>query len=400
MPKLSRFPPFLPTRCGLKEKIVSFRSPPLLILCLLLAAWPVMASGTADTWTIRLQPAFSVGETPTWASSRTNTPSLEEGADAVNIPLPPLASQDAIGCYAATVVFDDNGDGGPVVEWVPNAGGERMLLSAGLGDQGVALGANARTILLSESLALDGGTLRVSFAGRMNRLRSVTLRPARELSVAALGAATTPALITEQGKVLSDQEVSGSTVTPKSGDTTEGRVVSAELAALPMRLDTPGSGDSMEFAIPVEGNPAGGVLSAQVAGLDPESWIEVTLNGVSRGVLGTAPIALNDPSTLLTPQGWISVAGWQQASLYLPGRLWKGGDNALVLTLHRAQGDAGKPVHLQNVRCDLLFPEQQVPAAVPTTNQPAAPTGSNALSNGSLYGNPSPSLFRANVPAH
>ena len=363
-----------------------------------------MASGTADTWTIRLQPAFSVGDTPAWASSRTNAASLEEGADAVNILLPPLATQDAIGCYAATVVFDDNGDGGPVVEWVPNAGGERMLLSAGLGDQGVALGLNARTVLLTASLALDGGTLRVSFAGRMKRLLSVTLRPARELSVAALGAATTPAMITEQGKVLSDQEVSGSTLPPKSGDTTEGLVVSAELAALPMRLDAPGSGDSMEFAIPVEGNPAGGVLNAQVAGLDPESWIEVTLNGQSRGVLATAPIALNDPSTLLSPRGRISVAGWQQVSLYLPGRLWKEADNALVLTLHRAPGDEGKPVYLQNVRCDLLFQEQQVPAAVPATNPTAAPdtapTGSDALSNGSVYGNPSPSLFRANLPAH
>jgi hypothetical protein len=406
MPKLSRFPPSLSTRRTLKGKTVSFRISTLLILCLLLAASPLLASITADAWTIRLQPAFSIGATPTWASLYTNAPSLEEGSDAVDIPLPPLASQDAIGCYAATIVFDDNGDGGPVVEWVPNVGGERMLLSAGLGDQGVALGANARTILLSESLALDGGTLRVSYAGRMNRLRSVTVRPARELSVAALGTATTPALITEQGKVLSEQEVSGSTPSPRSGDLTDGRVVSAELSAPPLRLDAPESGNSMEFAIPVAGNPAGGVLSAEIAGLDPESWVEITLNGVSRGVLGMAHIDLNDPSTLLSPQGRVTVAGWQQSSLYLPARLWKEGDNSLVLTLHRSQSDAGKPAYLQNARCDLIFQEAQPtqsmpPSAAPSLSPSSHPLNQPAgtLSNGSIYGNPSPTLFRAGLPA-
>ena len=380
------------------------RSATLLSLGFLLAVSSVMASATPDAWTIRLQPAFSIGPIPAWASSLTNAPTLEKGADAVDIPLPPLASQDAIGCYAATVVFDDNGDGGPVVEWM-SPDGPRILLSAGLGEQAITLGANARTLLLSESLALDGGTLRVSFAGRMNRLRSVTLRPARELSVASLGTALNPALITEQGKVLSDQEVSGSAPAPRSGDTTEGRVVSAELAALPLRLDAPGSGDSMEFAIPVAGNPAGGVLGAQIAGLDPESWIEVTLNGESRGVLATAPLALNDPSTLLGPGGRVMVAGWQQASLYLPGRIWKEGDNSLILTLHRTRGDAGQPLYLQNVRCDLLFPESRspIPAAPSVSSSSPSPSTlhqpAGALSNGSLYGNPSPTLFRAGLPS-
>jgi len=376
----------------------------LLALGFLLASLPVMAAGTSDVWIIRLQPSFSAGSPPSWAAGMTKTASLEQGADALLLQLPPLASQDEIGCYAVTVVFDDNGDGGPVVEWTPHDGAS-VLLSAGLGEQGIALGSNARTLLLSESLALDGGTLRVSFAGRMNRLRSVTVKPARELSVASLGRAVTPALITEQGKVLSDQEVSGSAPVPRSGDTTEGRVVNAELAALPLRLDAPGSGDSMEFAIPVAGNLSGGVVSSQVAGLDPESWIEVTLNGESRGVLATAPLALSDPSTLLGPGGRIMVAGWQRAALYLPGRIWKEGDNSLILTLHRTKGDAEQPLYLQNVRCDLLFPDQRTPAAIPATNPSAAPLPSplhqpfGTLSNGSLYGNPSPTLFRAGLPS-
>jgi hypothetical protein len=374
-----------------------------------LAVMPAMASGTNDAWTIRMHPSFSAGSPPTWAAGMTNTPSLEQGADALLLPLPPLASQDEIGCYAVTVVFDDNGDGGPVVEWTPQDGAS-ILLSAGLGEQGVPLGPNARTVLLSESLALDGGTLRVSFAGRMNRLRSVSLRPARELSVAALGSVK-PALITPQGKVLSEQEVSASSPIPRSGDRTEGRVVSAELSTLPLRLDAKASGDATEFGIPVAGIPSAGVLTAEIGALDPESWIEVSLNGESRGVLATAPIALGDPSTLISEQGRIVVAGWQQASLYLPGRLWKEGDNSLILTLHRSTGDAGQPLYLRNVRCDLLFPDKKILPADstgnPSTNAPSAtaspasiPPQGEPLSNGSLYGNPSPMLFRAALPSH
>jgi hypothetical protein len=324
---------------------------------------------------------------------------LHPDSDSVEIPLPGLSSQDEIGCFALTVLFDDNGDGGPVVEWTPK-GGSRTLLSAGLGDTGVALGINARTLLLPESMTLDGGTINVSFAGRFARLRSVTLRPARNLAVASLFTGDTPALITPEGSALSDKAVSGESPVPQTGDLTEGRVVSAELSAAPVRLDTPDGGNATEFVVPVTELPAGAVLAAEIGGLDPSSWIEISVNGVVRGALAPSRIPLTAPEAILTPDGRLLLAGWHSGSLFLPASLWKSGENSITFRLHRDQGDPGNALYLRGIRCDLLFPATEV--AKPSTEPASSPNPDSAadqLSTGSLFGNPSPNLFRSTLPA-
>ena len=353
-----------------------------------------------------LQPKQLIGVLPPWASA---SPSVHVESDTLDFPVPSLAAQDEIGCFALTTVFDDTGDGGPVVEWISKEG-DRTLLSAGIGENGVALGLNARTILLSQSMTLDGGRVLVSFAGRFSRIISATLRPARELGVAALGGdsfARDPALIEGERRVLSVDEVSGADVKPRFGDHSEGNVIHAELAVLPIRIDQPGSEGVAEFIVPLSGLPQGSMLLAEVGGLDPESWIEVSINGESRGVLSGAPFSLQDPDVVFSRSGRLLVAGWRATSLFLPARLWKEGDNSVVMTLHRAPGDAGRAVYLRKVACDLLFdPLQGNKPALPgvpapqnafTTPDSQAPA-SDQLSTGSAYGNPSPALFHTSAP--
>ena len=249
---------------------------------------PVLkASGLFDPLVVTLQPKVSIGILPTWEGT-THVPSIHSESDSVDIPVPSLTTQEEIGCFALTVVFQDNGDGGPVVEWISNQG-DLTLLSAGLGDNGVALGLNARTLLLSQALTLDGGTIRVSFTGRFSRMISTSLRPARELGVAALGSDLKPALIENDRQVLSEEEVSGNDIHPQSGDRTDGYVIHADLAASPLRLDLPGSGNTTEFVIPLSDKPVGSLIQAEIGGLEPESWIEVSVNGESRGILAPAP---------------------------------------------------------------------------------------------------------------
>ncbi len=354
-----------------------------LILAITGVLGPASAQAVADPFaplSVTLQPVVVQGSLPSWASGNI---SLHPESDSVEIPVPALASQDAIGCFALTVVFRDNGDGGPVVEWQPPQG-NRILLSAGLGENGIALGFNSRTLLLPQSLALDGGTLFVSFASRFSRLLSVTLRPARELGVAALGDDFTPALLGRNEWVLTEEEVSGAEIKPQSGDQTEGQVVHADLTSAPKQLAASGSGGSLEFIIPLGAKPQGSMLQAEVGGLDPESWIEVSVNGESFGALGAAPFPLNAPSVLFSESGRLLNAGWRPSSLFLPARLWKEGENSLLLTLRRVSGDEGNPLYLRKARIDLLF----------------APSGgtSDLLSTGSRYGNPSPSLFHSTVP--
>ena len=353
-----------------------------LALMLALGVTALEASSAFDPLTVSLHPSPALSPLPSWAGSF--APLVTPAASGVELTVPPLAQQEEIGCFVLTTVFDDRGDGGPVVEWI-SPSGEHTLLSAGLGEVGVAPGPNVRTLLIPQTVALDGGKVRVSFAGRFERLLTVVLRPARELSLAALPSDLSPGLIDESGHVLSEEEISGKDRTPISGDRTDGYLVHADLGMAPIRVDLPSNGDSTEYVVPVSAPPAGCLLQADLAGLDPESWIGVDLNGENRGTLSPAPFSLNDPGVLLV-KGRIALAGWRKASLYLPGRLWKPGDNSLVLTLHRGTGDAGEAVHLRQVTCDMLFPK-------PT------PEADNTLSTGSVFGNPSPALFHAGTPS-
>jgi hypothetical protein len=383
----------------------------IVALLFLLPASLAAATDTFQPLTVTLQPKMIQPTPPSW---ETGSVVIQPASDAVDIPVPALASQDDIGCFALTVVFQDNGDGGPVVEWHPKEG-ESILLSAGIGETGIALGLNARTLLVTQSLALDGGILHISYAGRFSRIISVTLRPARELSIAALGADFSPALLGENEPTLTTSEVSGADETLPSGDRTDGQVIHAELSTAPKQLTGADAGGEMEFIIPLAVTPQGSLLQTEIAGLDPESQIDVSVNGESLGALGDAPFSLNAPNTLLSSSGRLQIAGWHPASLLIPAGLWKNGDNSVILTLHRVTGDAGQAVYLRKARVDLLFSPtttNPAPTASPTpipapspsqgTNSPAtppstsaSPTSANTLSTGSVYGNPSPSLFHA-----
>lgn len=377
---------------------------------------PISFAAAADSFaplSVTLQPKVIQSAVPAW---ETGSMLVQPGSDTLQIPVPALASQDEIGCFALTVVFADNGDGGPVVEWVPKEG-ESVLLSAGLGETGIALGLNARTLLITPSLALDGGILRISYTGRFLRLLSATLRPARELSIAALGTDFNPALLGENESPLTMGEVSGTDEPLPSGDRTEGQVIHAELSTAPKQLSAADAVGEMEFIIPLGATPQATLLQTEIAGLDPESQIEVSVNGELLGSLAAAPFSLNAPNTLLSASGRLRIAGWRPASLLIPARLWKAGDNSVVLSLHRVMGDTGDAVYLRKARVDLLFapaattsasssspapsptPIQNTNSVVTPPSTTPSPEPTETLSTGSAYGNPSPSLFHAE-PAH
>jgi hypothetical protein len=340
---------------------------------------------------------------PSWFTGKVS----QRDGDAVEITLPSLAARDDFSCVVLNVLFEDSGDGGPVVEWT-SRGGERQLLSAGLGEVGLNLGMNSRTVLLPESMCLDGGVIRISYPARFAKLRSIVFQPAAEVTVASLWRSPSPALITDSGRVLGSGSVVGGDEPLPRGDTAEGRVVRAELSATPLRLDLPGS---VEFQAPLSFSPRGIILSTEVTGLDPESRIDVSVNGVPVAPLGITPPGLGEPGSYLTDTGRLRTAGWHPGALYLPPSLWKTGENSVILTLSRAAGDPGGPVHLRKVQLDLLFHEgRDAGAAVPSTVVPStlpgpkkdepnhSHPGDNLLTTGSTFGNPSPSMFRTSPP--
>jgi hypothetical protein len=292
------------------------------------------------------------------------------------------------------VVFDDNGDGGPVVEWIALSG-ERTLVSAGLGVVGTGSGIELRTLLMPQNLTLAGGTISVSFAGRFARLRVIELRPCAELTVAAPFGIDRPVLLTGTGHALSEQEASGGDAPLLRGDAAKGNIVRAELAAAPLPIS---ENSALEVVLPMAAGAAESFVKAEVSGLDPASRIEVSVNGIPIGPLGLEAFPLDDPGTLRSPSGRLLRAGWRSGSLFVPAGLWRQGDNSVVFSLIKAEGDAGTPVRLRNAVAEILF-EPTHPAAVAETPSTNNTTSQESLSNGSTYGNPSPSLFHATLPS-
>jgi hypothetical protein len=322
-------------------------------------------------------------------------------SDTVEIPVAPVSPDQETTCHALTVVFDDNGDGGPVVEWIARSG-ERTLLSAGLGTVGTGSGMELRTMLLPQNLTLAGGTVSISFAGRFARLRVIELRPCMELSVAAPFGIDRPVLLTTTGHSLTEQESSGGEIPLIRGDLTKGNIVRAELSATPLPLAETAP---VEIVVPMTLGAGESFLKAEISGLDPASRVDVTVNGIPLGPLALESFPLDDPGTLRSPSpaGRLLRAGWRAGSLFVPSGLWKTGENSVVFSLNKAGVDTVAPVRLRNAFAEILF--NTVHSATEPNQSHGTntiPTGSTAtsepLSNGSTYGNPSPSLFHATLP--
>lgn len=355
-----------------------------------------------QAFSVTLQPQVTTSPLPSWATP--DMLSIQPGTDSVSLGIPALASQDEIGAFALTVIFRDNGDGGPVVEWL-SKDGISTLLSAGLGKTGVPLGLNSRTLLIGQALALDGGTIRISFAGRFERLISIALRPAKEVEVGSLDQEARPALLSEKDRIFDVSEVSGAEAGNSGGDNYRGLIIDAELSAAPVRLDFPGGQGTVEFDVPLGETPSGAYLYAEIGGLDPASSVQVELNGNPCGTVQLSPFALDDPSVVFSSTGRLQLAGWRKGSLFLPAALFQQGENAVVLTLQRSPGDSGdpsSPVYLQKTRLDLLLsphqPSGQTSVSPITAPSPSGTPAAETLSNGSLSGTPPPSLFHAPAP--
>lgn len=295
---------------------------------------------------------------PSWMPA---PPRISNETATAEIPIPPLWLAPQVPAFALTVVFDDRGDGGPAVEWRGNDG-VNSTISTGLGDIGAALGLNARTVLLPPALTGKGGTVLVSYYGKFDALRALSIRPARSEQLAVLGARSTPSVIDESLRVLERDDTSGRRAAPRAGDVRAGTVIEAELAAGIEKLD-----GELEFVVPLDDTHLDGTMLRLLAlGLDLESRIDVRLNGIFIGSIGFPPFRLDDPALVGGKDGRPVLAGWRTGSLFIPGRLWSPGDNQLVLTVRRGGLDDGGPIFLKETMLHLRTePGPPAPAAAP-----------------------------------
>ena len=302
---------------------------------------------------------------------------VQQETSTIEIPIPALWSSPSVDFYALTVVFDDCGDGGPAVEW-RGPDGSTTTISGGLGETGVSLGMNARTILLPQVLTKEGGILLVSYYAKFDGLVSLSVRPAREDLLAVLGGQGDPVLVDEALRVFERGEVDGRREVPLTGDVRRGSVVEAELSAPVEELL-----NEVEFVTPVEGMIEGALVRLDVLGLDPEAKVEVRVNSILVGQLNFPAFRLDDPALVPDSLGRLVIAGWRNGTAFLPAHLWQQGDNSVVLSLRRSAAETGRPAFIRNATLHVRFgaepagledPDLSLPdPMVPDINEPPLP---------------------------
>ncbi len=340
----------------------------------LAALLPLVASGAEDAGlavgrpmesvSVRWESGPEASPLPSWAPDP-----VELSENAAIFVIPPRWKRPAVDQLVVTVVFDDTEDAGPVVTWYPPNNGGSVPLSEGLGESPTSLGLHARTVLVPQELTANGGRLEVNLESRPGRLRSVTLQPARDVTVAVVGTGHQPAVVERSGDVLTVDDVDGREAPPLSGDLRDGSILEAELIAAVEPFDS-----EFEFVVPVEGKVEGAVLHAEVLGLDPGSRVIVEVNGKAVGEMNIATFRLDDPAVTIDEDGFLILAGWRNHSLFLPAAFWKPMDNSIVIRLQNAPGPIIRQVSIKNVYLHLRFGARplQTVSEEPALLQPTA----------------------------
>ncbi|MEN9469453.1 MAG: hypothetical protein RL630_1186 [Verrucomicrobiota bacterium] len=306
----------------------------------------LQAGGTFDPFLLALQPAVQMSTLPPWVSG---APKVDPATSTVTVTIHPDWVSSGVEMFVATIVFTDNGDGGPALEWESDDA-KISTISYGLGEIGKPVGLNSRTVLLPETLTRKGGKLLLSYFGKFDSLLSLAIRPAREDTLAVIGERQSPVLIDGNLQVFEDGEVNGTRPIPLAGDIRNGSIIEAELSARVEALDEP-----LEFIIPIQGKPEAGMLRLESLGLDPEAKIEVSVNGHDLGPVNFPSFQLDDPSLVTDWNGNIILAGWRKGSLFIAARHLLEGENSISLTLKRSNAETGREVFLRNSGIHLRF---------------------------------------------
>jgi len=318
----------------------------------------IPAGGTFDPFLLALKPGIQMSPLPAWMEGPA---AIDPELGTVEIPIAPLWKEPAVEMYAVTVVFNDNGDGGPSLNWKKD--GELSTICYAMGEVGNSVGLNSRTVLLPQVLTKEGGSLQISCEGSFDSLLSLAVRPARQDQTAVLGARRTAALIDDSFQVFDDREVSGSQRVPMAGDVRAGTIVEAELSSAVEPLQS-----AIEFVTPVEGNVEGATIHLEALGLDLEAELQVSINSKSIGQISFPTFALDDPSLVTDWNGRLVVAGWRKGALFIPARHFIQGENSLSISLKRSEGETGRDIFLRNTSLHLRFtppaftplPEQKI----------------------------------------
>jgi len=319
------------------------------------------SAGTHDPFLLALKPGVQMSALPPWVDA---TPRIDAEAAFVELGILPAWRAPGVEMFAVTLVFTDNGDGGPAMEWRAEDG-TVTTISYGLGEVGRPVGLNSRTVLLPQVLTREGGDLLVSYYGKFDSLLSLAVRPAREDALAVIGARRFPVLIDGDLNVFEDREVNGTRPVPLAGDIRNGAIVEAELSAQTEPLE-----DSIGFVVPLEGSMEAAMLRMETLGLDPEARLEVWVNDHPVGTVNFPGFQLDDPSLVADWNGGFVLAGWRKGSLFIAARHLTQGENSIVIRLARSPVETGREVFLRNTGLHIRFASTENPAPESSVETP------------------------------
>ncbi len=303
-----------------------------------------------QTFSMILQPDLEISPLPKWMQT---PPLLNKEAGFLELTIPALAQESEIENLALTINFNDQGDGGPLLEIKKKGDAHFTLFCSGLGINGPPLGLNSRTVAIPAELALDGGIIKIEYQGRFQQIHSLFLRPGYTAALAVLSNHFFPAIM-DESTVIEREEAQGAAPLLKKGDLLDHRITYAELSASIEELK-----GSVEFKFDFGELPQATLLRTEIQGLDLESHIDVELNGKAVGPLNIASFTLDSPEFIAGADQHLGesspcVAGWRKAYCYIPSSLWREKENHLLLLMKPGVQSPESQVHLKNSSLEVL----------------------------------------------
>lgn len=293
-------------------------------------------AGAEDSVTLDLPIKAAPGSLPAQFGEVPRQVATPDGQGYTEISLLPDANnQDLL----VTVVFDENGGGGPSLSWMSATG--QTMLSSDL-SEGVT-GPNQRTVRVPGEVSSQPGRLIVF--GDQGKIHRVRLDWAAQRQVLA-AADQRPVSFIVSDRLVQNTELTGRrTLSPP--DAWLGKVFEAFLQEDTVKLDEP-----VGFGLNLADEAGGAVLTVKILGLPLNESLEVWVNDHKAGQLLPPVPALTDAGYVTDRGGKAAYAGWRMGTLFLPGGLLRRGENAITLI------PPGGEIYIRDAALQLREPEK------------------------------------------
>jgi hypothetical protein len=222
-----------------------------------------------------------------------------------------------------TVVFEEI-PGTPLrVTWTGAVSDRKSLIIRDL-SEGIT-GLNQRVVRIPRRLTRTAGRLTFDSSDRPLPIRRIRADWVEATAIYAAAEGAASVFQDAGGRLYSALELTGERLLSPP-DAWVGKALEASLHERPESLD-----GNLELVIPLDAVPEAVRLRAEFAGIPLNDPPAIWINGAYMGRVPVNAPDLNDTGYLRGADGSPEYAGWRSASIFIPTRLLKAGDNTVLI---------------------------------------------------------------------